>query len=204
MFWIKPPQILHQVFSKAIWRIPTEEKVIYLTFDDGPHTELTPIILDQLKQYNFSATFFCLGKSVIANPSLFKQLLKSNNGIGLHGYDHLNGWQENKEHYLENLNKVSRLIDSNLFRPPYGKLSWSQWNELKNDYQIIMWSVMPEDFREDLTSEVIFERLKQNIQPGNIVVLHENDKSLKHCKYLLPRYLSLLQTEGYTVKKLPC
>ncbi len=204
MFWTKPPLILTQLFRQALWKIPTDEKVIYLTFDDGPHAILTPFIIDQLKQYNFSATFFCLGSSIEQHPDLFQQLKANGFGIGNHGYNHLSGWKTSTEKYLIDIEKANQLMQSNLFRPPYGRLSWNQWKELKDQYKIVMWSVMPEDFREDLTEEAVFIRLKENIQPGNIMVLHENDKSLKHCKQILPRYLSLLKSKGYTVKKLPC
>ncbi|MEZ5008393.1 MAG: polysaccharide deacetylase family protein [Chitinophagales bacterium] len=203
MFWIKPPLFIKPYLHDALWQVKTNEKVIYLTFDDGPHPETTPFILDLLAEYNFTATFFCLGKNVEKNPELFDRMMKEGHAVGNHSYSHLNAWNTDSKDYLEDVAKAQALIQSNLFRPPYGRLMYPEWKQLKQQYKIVMWSLMPEDFRSDLTSEKILSRLTNNIGKRNIIVLHENDKSLKHIKQILPRYLSLLQSKGYQVKKLP-
>ena len=203
MFWIKPSAIFGQVFSEAWWRMPEEGQCVYITFDDGPHPESTPYILHQLKEFDMKATFFCLGRSVEEYPSLFEQILAEGHQTGIHSYNHLNGWKVDKQTYLDDISRAETLINSKLFRPPYGKLSWSQWQALKSKYQIVMWSTMPEDFRSELPTKSIIQRLTSNVRSGDIVVLHENDKSLKHIHNTLPKYLNWLKTNGFTSKKLP-
>ncbi|MEZ5024179.1 MAG: polysaccharide deacetylase family protein [Chitinophagales bacterium] len=153
MFWIKPPLFIKPYLHDALWQVKTNEKVIYLTFDDGPHPETTPFILDLLAEYNFTATFFCLGKNVEKNPELFDRMMKEGHAVGNHSYSHLNAWNTDSKDYLEDVAKAQALIQSNLFRPPYGRLMYPEWKQLKQQYKIVMWSLMPEDFRSDLTSE---------------------------------------------------
>ncbi|MCB0501739.1 MAG: polysaccharide deacetylase family protein [Bacteroidetes bacterium] len=203
MFWIKPPLRIKPYLHDALWQVKSNEKAIYLTFDDGPHPNTTPFILDLLAAHNFTATFFCLGQNVEKYPDLFERMKREGHSVGNHSYSHLNAWSTNTDVYLEDVAKAQDLIQSRLFRPPYGKLMYPEWKLLKQQYSIVMWSLMPEDFREDISSEIILSRLSRNVGRRNIIVLHENDKSKNHIKQILPRYLSLIQSQEYQVKKLP-
>jgi peptidoglycan/xylan/chitin deacetylase (PgdA/CDA1 family) len=203
MFWIKPPLRFKPYLPNALWQMENAEKVIYLTFDDGPHPETTPFILDTLAKYNWTATFFCLGKQVEQHPDLYHQMISNHHAIGNHGYQHLNGWSTKKSDYAADLQLAKKFISSNLFRPPYGKLSFGQNKMLQKEFKVVMWSLMPEDFRADLSSEIILDRLIENVGARNIVVLHENDKSKTHLLKILPQYLSFLYDHGFSVKKLP-
>ena len=98
---IKSPKILQRLFDDFLWKIETNEKVIYLTFDDGPHHVITPWIIDLMNQYNAKGTFFLIGDAVKRNPELY-QLYKTNgHQIGNHTYRHINGLRSRKKNYLE-------------------------------------------------------------------------------------------------------
>ena len=75
LIFTKTPSLLTSVYRQCLWTVDTDEKTLYLTFDDGPLTEVTPFVLAELKKWNTKATFFCIGKNVEANPNLFKQII---------------------------------------------------------------------------------------------------------------------------------
>jgi peptidoglycan/xylan/chitin deacetylase (PgdA/CDA1 family) len=202
MFWIKPPALLGQVFREAWWRIPCEDQAVCITFDDGPHPETTPFILEQLESFGMTATFFCLGRCVEAHPALLNAIREAGHGIGIHGWNHLSGWHSSFDEYLTDLHKAAALIQSPLFRPPYGKLSWRLWKALKDQYQVVMWTTSPEDYKPELDPGVILERLTRSVRAGDIVVLHENDKSKEHIKSVLPAYLDWLKAHNFTSRKI--
>ena len=124
----------------------SDEKVVYLTFDDGPTPEITSWVLDELKKYNAKATFFCIGKNVEQHPDLFNHILAQEHAIGNHTYNHLNGWETKSFPYLKDVVKCSKVFQSTLFRPPYGKLTRFQAKAILSDYTIIMWDVLSADF----------------------------------------------------------
>lgn len=203
MIWRKPPLKFKLYLSDAVWEVPAAKNECFLTFDDGPHPETTPFILEELAQYNFKATFFCLGKQVAAHPRLFDAIIEAGHAVGNHTYSHLNCWSlNNKSAYLEDVAKAQQLINSKLFRPPYGRLFAPEYKALQKDYKIVMWSFMPEDFRIDLPSQKILKRLLENIGKRNNIVLHENDKSKQHLKNILPTYLKALHEQGFQLKTL--
>lgn len=194
--------LLAQLFASAWWRMPAAGNTVHLTFDDGPHPATTPFILEQLARYDMNATFFCLGRSVERHPGLFRSIVDAGHAVGLHTYSHLNGWKSDPGEYLADLQRSADLIGSRLFRPPYGKLSWKLWQELKDNYQIVMWSLSPEDYLEDIADELLLDRLTSRAVAGEIVLLHENDKSAPHIHKVLPKYLDWLQDAGFTSEKL--
>ena len=150
MFYlVNTPWWLKTLYRGLVWQIPTKEKVLYLSFDDGPHPVATPFVLDELKKYDAKATFFCIGKNVDGYPQLYRRILLEGHRVGNHTYDHLNGWEVDDKRYLENIRDAARLIDSDLFRPPYGRISAFQSSLLRSapfHYKIIMWQVLSADF----------------------------------------------------------
>ena len=122
MYLVKTPRFIQNLFPNYTWRVPTNEKVLYLTFDDGPIPEVTPWVLEQLKQYNAKATFFCVGDNVQKNPEVFEQVLEGGHSVGNHTFNHLNGWSSENIPYFHNVRRCARLVKSELFRPPYGKI----------------------------------------------------------------------------------
>src|SRR5437588_3382959 len=103
MYSVRPNFLLRSLYPSAVWRIPTKEKKIFLTFDDGPIPEVTPWVLSTLKKYNAKATFFCIGENIEKNPDIFRQLISEGHTLGNHTYNHLNGWKTKTKDYLKNI-----------------------------------------------------------------------------------------------------
>ena len=207
---IKTPWIAKKLFPNYIWDISTTEKVIYLTFDDGPTPEITDWVLNTLDSFNAKATFFCIGKNIEKHPDIFKNIIKKGHAIGNHTYDHLKGWKTNTEEYLLNINKAQNKIDSNyktkplLFRPPYGRIKLKQVNALsKLNYQIIMWNILSKDWDKTIEKEVCLKNVILNTKEGDIVVLHDSIKASRNMQYTLPRMLDHFTKEGYEFRRIP-
>ncbi|MGP8216854.1 MAG: polysaccharide deacetylase family protein, partial [Bacteroidia bacterium] len=141
------PRIAEVLYPGGIFRIPAKDKkTAYLTFDDGPVPEATPLVLDILKQYKVTATFFCVGDNVNKYPDLFQRIKNEGHSVGNHTYNHLKGWKKTVKEYTENVSKCNALVDSKLFRPPYGRITLKQFKELKKEYKIIFWDVLSMDY----------------------------------------------------------
>ncbi|MEO6328387.1 MAG: polysaccharide deacetylase family protein [Ginsengibacter sp.] len=203
VYFIKTPWWLKKLYSECIWDIETAEKILYLTFDDGPHPLATPFVLEQLKRYNAKATFFCIGKNVKEHFEVYRQIINDGHKPGNHTYDHLNGWKEKDKDYLRNIFEAKKIIDSNLFRPPYGKITKFQLRQLSADkYRLntIMWSVLSGDFDKNVSDENCFLNVTRNAGRGSIIVFHDSDKSYAKLLYTIPRVLDYFSKEGYTFK----
>jgi len=182
--------------------MPGTEKVIYLSFDDGPHVEATPFVLAELKKYNAKASFFCIGKNVEAHQNLYAQIIQEGHTVGNHTYDHVNGWKTNTAEYIQNIELAGKLIESNLFRPPYGRITRSQIHKIKADknlpQEIIMWDVLSGDFDLTLSPEACTKNVIKNTSEGSIVVFHDSAKAFERLKIALPAMLSHFTNLGYT------
>lgn len=197
----KTPPIFKKIFSKYRWHFHSDEKILYLTFDDGPTEHITEFVLDQLKQYNAKATFFCIGKNVKKNPSIFNRIVAQGHAIGNHTHNHLKGWKVKTANYIENVEKASQLIDSNLFRPPYGKIKKKQAKILLQEgYQIIMWDVLSADFDTSITKEKCLQNVLENAKKGSIVVFHDSKKAQEKMEFALPKVLEYFTNKGYVFK----
>jgi peptidoglycan-N-acetylglucosamine deacetylase len=141
--FFRAPFFLPWIYPSLTWKISTSEKVIYLTFDDGPVPGPTEFVLDTLKGFNAKATFFCIGENVRRHPEIFKKILEGGHRVGNHTFNHLKGWSTHASAYLENVAlcenelRISKDIPSLLFRPPFGRITREQIKSL-SDYQIIM------------------------------------------------------------------
>lgn len=173
------------------------EKNIFLTFDDGPTPEVTLRVLALLKEYNAKATFFCLGKNVEQNPEIFKEILINGHAVGNHSYSHLNGWITDNKRYFADINKASQIINSKLFRPPYGKISPLQWWVLKKHFRIVLWTCLSKDYAESYNKEEILKRIKKNTKNNAIFVFHDTIKASKKLFNILPEFLKHLRLENY-------
>lgn len=200
MFIASIPSLLTKAFPSLIWKIPTNEKVLYLTFDDGPVPEATPWVLETLKKYNAKATFFCVGDNVRKHPFLYEQILKEGHSVGNHTFNHLNGWTTKPEDYVKNIEKAAELIDSNLFRPPRGLLKNSHFQLLKNKYKVIMWNVLSVDYDKKLSQEQCLKNVTDNAKSGSIIVFHDSIKAWKNMNYAMPKVLEHFSNQGYQFK----
>ncbi len=203
-YWIKTNKLIKLIFSNYVWDIPTVEKKVYLTFDDGPTPEITAWVLNQLKEFNAKATFFCIGENIQKYPEIFDSILTNGHTIGNHTFNHHNGWKTKTSDYIENVLLCKEVIrkqttdNTQLFRPPYGKIRKSQANLLrKNGYKIIMWDVLSADFDASISPEKCLHNVISNTQPGSIIVFHDSEKSHKNLVFTLPKFLTFLKQNNY-------
>jgi peptidoglycan-N-acetylglucosamine deacetylase len=187
-------------YPEALFRIKTKEKVLYLTFDDGPDSEVTFPLLRILSDNAIRAVFFCSGRSVSENPELIQAIKSGGHTIGNHGYDHINGCDTPNDEYIENVSKASAFTSHNLFRPPYGRMKHSQYLTLKKDYRIILWDIMPYDFDQAFGPEHSFSVLKKHIRPGSVIVLHDRKGST--VLEFLEQFIVFAKIEGYIFRLL--
>jgi peptidoglycan/xylan/chitin deacetylase (PgdA/CDA1 family) len=206
MFYsVKTPWWLKLLYKNCIWCIKDTKKVIYLTFDDGPHPTITPFVLDELKKYNATATFFCIGKNVVQYNAIYKRIAAEGHTIGNHTHNHLNGWKTKDALYLENVAEAKKHIDSSLFRPPYGKATKHQLKQLAAapfQLKMIMWSVLSGDFDKKLSGGKCLTNVIKNTKSGSIVVFHDSDKAFERLEYALPRVLEYFSEKGYCFKEM--
>lgn len=202
VFWVKTPILLQFLIPNVTWRKKNLEKVIFLTFDDGPIPIVTPAILEILKKFNAKATFFCVGENVKTNRDIFDKLLEDGHSVGNHTFNHLNGSLTKTKDYLNNVSECAKYVNSKLFRPPFGRLRWSQKRFLKKHYDLIYWDVLSWDFDSNITKEKCLTNVLENTKSGSIVLFHDSIKSEPRVLYALPRVLEHFSELGFTFQKL--
>jgi peptidoglycan/xylan/chitin deacetylase (PgdA/CDA1 family) len=178
--------------------MPRGEKRIYLTFDDGPHPDITPMVLEILETYNAKATFFCVGHNVEKFHDTYQLILAAGHKTGNHTFNHVKGWNCAAYAYVGNVQKANVLIQSNYFRPPYGKITPAQIRRLKTNFQIVMWSVLSYDFDKETSPEQCLINVLKNVKDGDIVVFHDSEKAARNMLFTLPKVLDSLKKNGYT------
>jgi peptidoglycan/xylan/chitin deacetylase (PgdA/CDA1 family) len=198
----KTPTILKYFFPNLVWEVKTHKKEVYLTFDDGPHPIITPWVLDILNGFNAKATFFCVGENVCKYPEVYQKILQAGHRTGNHSYNHLKGWETDDSLYVENIEKARQFIDSDLLRPPHGRISRSQIKKLKDRYRIIMWSALSYDFDTRVSGHKCYRNSISVAKPGSIVVFHDSEKARKNLEYAFPKYLQHFADMGYKFKHL--
>lgn len=201
-FIIKPPTLFRKILKNAVWKINTDEKEIFLTFDDGPTSKITNWILDILKDFNAKATFFCIGKNVESNKKVFQKILDNEHSVGNHTFNHLNGWKTTTDEYIENIKKTDNIFNSNLFRPPYGRIKIEQFNIIKNYKKIVLWDVLSKDYSKKMSKEQTFENIEKNTNKGSIIVFHDSLKAENNMKYSLNKTLIHFSNFGYKFSKI--
>ncbi|WP_340200447.1 polysaccharide deacetylase family protein [Ascidiimonas sp. W6] len=195
----KTPKLLKYFFRNRIWNYTKGKQQVFLTFDDGPTPGVTDWVLDVLNQYNAKATFFCIGKNVQAHKELYNRILSEGHTLGNHTNNHLNGWKTKTTDYIKNVDKAAEEIDSNLFRPPYGKMGFKQAALLaKKGYKIIMWDVLAMDWDKNLTPDTCYQNVINNTEDGSIIVFHDSLKASKNLKAILPEILKNLKLKGFS------
>ena len=193
MLFVKTPILLMKLFPELIWRFKGKEQVennyIYLTFDDGPTPGVTSWVLDTLRQYEAKGTFFCLGKNVEKHPDIYQQIIEEGHAVGNHTYSHLKGWQMDNTEYFNDIELAGNFISSSLFRPPYGRFKTSQIKHLSENYQIVMWDVLSQDYSTTISPDKVLTNVLENVREGSIVVFHDSIKAEPNLTYVLPRVL---------------
>lgn len=183
------------------WRYSHKKNDIYLTFDDGPIPEVTPWVLDLLDHYGIKATFFCVGENVSKYPELYQEILRRGHQTGNHSYNHIKGLHRHSDDYIANVEKAARLIDSHLYRPPHGLVSYAQYKKLREQgYLIVLWDVVPRDYNRKLRPEQVLHKACHYTRKGSIIVFHDSLKAEKNVRYALPRYIEYCLSKNYNFK----
>ncbi|TCC88165.1 polysaccharide deacetylase family protein [Pedobacter frigiditerrae] len=209
MYLVKSPLLLKWYYSDLIWNKSRSEKIVYLTFDDGPIPNVTDFVLNTLKTYNAKATFFCIGDNILKHPDVFESVKNDGHSIGNHTFNHLKGWTTEDETYVSNTLKCQELTKTNLFRPPFGRIKKSQIKSIKSKVQslksnsqdsrldIVMWDVLSGDFDLNLAPEKCYQNVIKNTTNGSIIVFHDSLKAFERLEYALPKVLKYLSEKGY-------
>lgn len=205
LYLVKTPWWMKKwLYPGYLWSMPRQQKKIYLSFDDGPHPVATEFVLDALKKYNAKATFFCIGKNVAAHPGTYKRILSEGHATGNHTHDHVNGWKTNDKLYFENIAKAAKYIDTDLFRPPYGRITRFQARQAaeKLGFTIVMWSVLSGDFDTTITPQKCWGNVKRTAGNGSIIVFHDSEKAMERMTYALTEALEYFSKKGFVFEKL--
>lgn len=197
-----PNKAIRIFYPDALWRVKTNKKALYLTFDDGPTPGITEKILRLLTQFDAKATFFCLGSNAENNIDLFDAIKKSGHSIGNHSYAHPKGRKTKNTNYFYDIDKSNKIIGSNLFRPPYGSLKLNQYKYLKKYYKIVFWDIMAYDFHPKVDADKCFQITKRFAKPGSIIVFHDNEKASETMLPALEKTLEYFSSEGFVFKNL--
>jgi peptidoglycan/xylan/chitin deacetylase (PgdA/CDA1 family) len=196
MINLSPPRFFTNLFPNVVWRMPSDNNKVYLTFDDGPTKNVTPWVLDKLKEYDAKATFFCLGKKVEMHPDIYQRILDEGHSVGNHSYSHLKGWETRTGQYVQDVDLAADLIKSDLFRPPYGRIKAVQFRVLKERYRVILWDVLSMDYSRWVTPKRCANIVLNNLHPGAIVVFHDSKKAEKNMKFGLEKLLEEVKNRG--------
>lgn len=187
------------MFPDLIWEIE-DKRGVYLTFDDGPTPGITEWILSTLRRYDAKATFFVLGKNVEMYPDLYEKILAEGHRVGNHTYSHQKGVVMSLEQYLEDVDLASYTVQSNLFRPPYARITPSQLRAVAKRYKVIMWSIISRDYNRKITGEMCLRGVLPYIKAGSIILFHDSEKSFANMSYALPRTLERIEEMGLKCK----
>lgn len=205
MYLVKSPLLLKWYYPSLIWNKTRAQRVIYLTFDDGPIPDVTDFVLKTLKSFNAKATFFCIGDNIQKHPDIFGRLKSEGHRIGNHTFNHLKGWKTEDQVYLQNFRQCQELTNTNLFRPPYGRIKKSQISRLRREFpdlQIIMWDVLSGDFDLKLSPQKCYDQVVKHAENGSIIVFHDSLKAFDRLKYTLPRALQYFSEQGFQFETL--
>ncbi|WP_111307700.1 polysaccharide deacetylase family protein [Confluentibacter sediminis] len=210
---VKIPLVAKKMFPNYVWDIPTKDKILYLTFDDGPTPEITDWTLNTLKAFNAKATFFCIGKNIANHPDIFQNVLNDGHAIGNHTYNHIKGWKTKAADYLLDIKKTQDMINSqmnnslsskvNLFRPPYGQITPKQGKELMLlGYKIVMWDIISFDWDKTISEDTCLKNVISKSTSGSVIVFHDSVKASKNMQYTLPKTLEYFSDKGYNFRPL--
>lgn len=204
-YLFKTPRILKVAYNRGIWNIDDSPNSVFLTFDDGPHPEITTFVLDELKKVNAKGTFFCIGKNVEKHPDIYNRILDEGHAVGNHTQNHKNGWSTDNAVYYRDILSAAKHIKSNLFRPPYGRITYAQGMGLEKllpNTKIIMWDVLSGDFDTELSPEDCLKNVVKNTKAGSIIVFHDSQKAFERLEYALPQFLAHCQSQNWEMKAL--
>lgn len=202
MLNLSPPRFVSRVFTQATWFLPNDENRVYLTFDDGPTPGITEWVLDELAARGAKATFFLLGRNAERYPELLQRIREEGHAVGNHTYSHLRGFTVSSYDYYEDVLAANRLLQTDLFRPPYGRITPQQLSYLSSRFRVVLWSVLSMDYSKRISPAKSLSIVEKNTRSGDIVVFHDSVKAQRNLRYALPRALDTLQEKGFLLSAL--
>lgn len=208
MMLVKMPSLVTGLFPNWLWHKPRQERVLYLTFDDGPSPGVTEQVLETLAVFHAKATFFVIGDKVRRHPDTLLAVKAAGHSIGNHTFNHLNLWKTPLRTYLENTSLCQVALQEalgeevGLFRPPYGKMTPRAARHLLPTHEIVMWDVIAGDFHAGYARERVLRNVIRHARAGSIVVFHDSEKCKEKMRYALPRVLEHFSGQGYQFARL--
>ncbi|RYY87075.1 MAG: polysaccharide deacetylase family protein [Chitinophagaceae bacterium] len=202
---VQKPAWMRSFYGNCTWELPNNERKVYLTFDDGPHPELTPFVLDELRRYDAKGTFFCLGRQVAQYPEIFARIRAEGHSVGNHTWNHPDGWRTPNRAYYADVAEAGTLLQTRLFRPPHGHVTPFQVRRLRADHglQVVMWNILSGDFDGQTSPELCYRNVADRLKPGAIVVFHDNESAATNLRYALPRLLEDFSAQGFQFAAIP-
>lgn len=200
---VRLPGFFTSLFDSAVWRLNENDRIVYLTFDDGPIPEVTPWVLELLQKEEIKATFFCVGENVQKYPEVYRQILEHGHSVGNHTFNHFQGLKSDDEDFFKNIELAGKYIDSDLFRPPHGWLKASQYNYLKKKYRIVMWDLISCDYDRRLKPENVLKNVTGFVRPGSIITFHDSVKAENNLRKALPLSIKWIKEQGYRFEAIP-
>ncbi len=208
MLQVKMPSLVQSMFPQWRWHGPRQDKVLYLTFDDGPSPGITEWVLETLAKYDAKATFFCIGDKVRQFPETLLKVQAAGHRIGNHTFNHLNLWKTPLATYLDNTAECQAALTAvlgeevTLFRPPYGKMTPRAGRRLRTQYEVVMWEVIAGDWNQKLSPGRVARNVIDHARPGSIVVFHDSEKAKVNMQYALEQTLAHFSQLGYRFEAL--
>lgn len=175
----------NQIFGRTIVSGPADQKIVALTYDDGPNPPYTTQILDVLEREHVHATFFVVGQAVAAYPSVVRREMHDGDALGNHTWAHTHMILMDPAQLADSLRRTDQAVyraagvHLRIMRPPFGARDWLVLNQVKKlGYTPVMWSVpLPRDW-EDPSPQTIARRVLAYVQDGSIIVLHDGNRGI--------------------------
>lgn len=200
---VRLPGFFTSLFKSAVWRFNENDRIVYLTFDDGPIPEVTPWVLELLEKEEIKATFFCVGENVQKYPEVYRQIIENGHSVGNHTFSHFQGLKKDDQDFFRNIDLAGKYIDSDLFRPPHGWLKVSQYNYLKKKFRIIMWDLISCDYDRRISPESVLKNVTGFVRPGSIITFHDSVKAENNLRKALPLSIRWMKEQGYRFEAIP-
>ncbi len=181
------PRLVAPLLANMLWRIPTDERVLYLTYDDGPSDDHTGALSELLRSRGCQATFFMTGRQMEKHPVIARRIREEGHSVGLHGYFHLDAWRCRANNVISDLKRgleVFRSVHPDhqvLYRPPYGRFRPILNRMIRDEGGMtVMWDILADDYEPEADADAVAQHVCDHARPGSIVVLHDGPDSGRH------------------------